>query len=65
MFAKHRSGKTPPQEAFDYICSNKLQGGTRLCRCQNISGPQADGAVCLALADHMTESPALARGWKN
>lgn len=62
MFAKHRSGKNASQEAFDYICSNKLRGGTRLCRCQNISGSQADGAVCLALADHMTESPGFGKG---
>ena len=62
MFAKHRSGKNASQEAFDYICSNKLRGGTRLCRCQNISGPQADDAVCLALADHMTESPGFGKG---
>lgn len=57
MFAKRRSDKNASAGAFDYLCNNKLRGGAGLCNCQNISGPQADAAVCRRLAEEMTESP--------
>lgn len=46
MFAKRRSSKGHNQTAFDYICSNKLRGGTALCNCKNLNGMQADDLVC-------------------
>ncbi|MDO5112227.1 MAG: recombinase family protein [Clostridia bacterium] len=46
MFAKQRSGKGANTELYDYICSNKLRGGTALCSCQNLNGRQTDDLVC-------------------
>ena len=40
MFAKRRT-----HDMFDYICQNKIRGGTNLCNCQNINGQQADDMV--------------------
>lgn len=43
MFAKHRTGKH--NSSYDYVCQNKLHGGTLICNSQNINGPQADRLV--------------------
>jgi len=43
MFAKTRNGR---KDLYDYICHNKLRGGTHLCRSKNLSGVEADDTVC-------------------
>ena len=60
MFAKKRQGS----DSFDYICGNKLKGGTGVCSFQNLSGRAADELVSRTLIAHLGESfgfrPALA-----
>ncbi len=56
MFAKRRSGHTANPEAYDYICNNKMRGGTNLCDCRNINGQQADDLVCEYLMSYTNES---------
>lgn len=51
MFAKQRRSKNRDTDLYDYICSNKMRGGTSLCNCPNISGMLADDTVC----EHLTE----------
>ena len=52
MFAKLRSGKG----LYDYICNNKLRGGSDLCDCQNLNGRQADDVVCEYLMQYTEEN---------
>jgi site-specific DNA recombinase len=59
MFAKQRSGKHANPELFDYICSNKMRGGTELCDSQTINGQQADDMVCEYLMDFTDESSSI------
>lgn len=59
MFAKARSGKGASSGLFDYVCNNKLRGGTDLCDCQNIGGQQADDMVCEYLMKYTDESSSL------
>ncbi len=56
MFAKARYGKGATPGLFDYVCNNKLRGGTGLCDCQNIGGRQADDKVCEYLMKYTVES---------
>lgn len=41
MFSKKRTGS----DSFDYICSNKLRGGLKLCDNQNIKGEVIDKTI--------------------
>ena len=59
LFAKARSGKGATPGLFDYVCSNKLRGGTGLCDCQNIGGQQADDMVCDYLMKYTDESSSI------
>lgn len=59
LFAKARSGKGATPGLFDYVCSNKLRGGTELCDCQNIGGQQADDMVCDYLMKYTDESSSI------
>lgn len=59
MFAKQRSGKGGNPDLYDYVCSNKLRGGTSLCDCQNIGGQQADDMVCEYLMKYTDESSSI------
>ena len=53
MFAKMRSGSGWAKDGpFDYMCGNKLRGGTGLCGCPNINGKQADEIVCRRLIEY-------------
>lgn len=61
MFAKQRSGKGANPALFDYVCNSKLRGGTELCGCQNINGPQADDMVCEYLMRYTDESSGIYR----
>ena len=56
MFAKQRNGKNANHELFDYICNNKLRGGTGICDCQNINGQQTDDMVYDYLMDYTNEN---------
>lgn len=53
MFAKSRSGNP---DMFDYICNNKMRGGTELCDCRNLGGRQTDDTVCEYLTRYTDES---------
>lgn len=59
LFAKPRAGKRTTPGLFDYICQNKLRGGTELCDCQNIGGQQADDMVCERLIKYTDESSSI------
>ncbi|HIW74687.1 MAG TPA: recombinase family protein [Firmicutes bacterium] len=59
LFAKPRVGKRATPGLFDYICQNKLRGGTDLCDCQNIGGQQADDMVCEHLMTYTDESSGI------
>lgn len=61
MFAKQRGGKNANHDLYDYICNNKLRGGTALCSCQNINGRQADDMVCDYLMQYTEESSSIYR----
>ena len=58
MFAKTRSARAG---LYDYICSNKLRGGARLCGSQNLNGPQADSRVCEALSSYAQSDDGLVK----
>ncbi len=53
MFAKRRAGHTANPDAYDYICSNKMRGGTSLC---DLNGQQVDDMVCEYLMSYTNES---------
>lgn len=53
MFAKRRFSN---HELHDYICENKMRGGTKLCDCHNINGQQADDMVCEFLMNYTDEN---------
>ena len=46
MFAKQRSGQNRTAVLYDYICRNKLRGGTALCDCRNLGGRETDELLC-------------------
>lgn len=52
MFSKIRANNP---ELYDYICSAKLRGGSRICDCQNLGGKEADDDICNFLLDYMDE----------
>lgn len=61
MFAKRRTGREANRRVYDYICGSKIQGGRKACSCQNISGRQADDAVCRFLREYASEDGGLCR----
>lgn len=58
MFAKIRSNN---HQLYDYICQNKMRGGTELCDCPNLNGQQADDTVCNYLTQYTHESSDIFR----
>lgn len=56
MFARLRKSKGTGSGLYDYICDGKLQGGTKVCDCQNLNGQQTDDAVCDYLMQYTNES---------
>lgn len=45
MFSRLRRNKKTGG-LYDYICDGKLQGGKKVCDCQNLNGQQTDDMVC-------------------
>lgn len=58
MFARLRKSKGT-DGLFDYICDGKLQGGTKVCDCQNLNGSQTDDLVCDYLMQYTNESSSI------
>lgn len=54
MFAKRRSNNS---RLFDYICSGKLKGGTEVCSCRNLNGPETDRLLGSRLSEYLVEGP--------
>lgn len=52
MFSKIRNNN---RNLYDYICQNKMRGGTSLCDCPNLNGQQADDTVCKYLFEYTDE----------
>ncbi len=55
MFARLRKRKGA-NTLYDYICDSKLQGGTKVCDCQNLNGQQTDSIVCDYLMQYVNDN---------
>ena len=60
MFSRLRRSKGA-DGVYDYICDGKLQGGKKICDCQNLGGRQTDDMVCDYLMQYADKGSDLHR----
>ena len=60
MFSRLRRNKGT-DGVYDYICDGKLQGGKKVCDCQNLNGQQTDDMVCDYLMQYTDSGSELHR----